>query len=266
MTGKTNTGGGALNFRVVGGTTAPANPGSNTIWVNTDITVTGYTFSNTEPQSPTRGLVWITTGTASPAAFSATNRNPVMLYPVSAKVYNGSAWTNVTAQSYVNGAWVPWIRDLYNAGNECTEATGGWSKAGGGASASGWNTNGIITEGASSVTLSTAYPSAISYAPQNAIDLSAYSSVIVTVSAYQGNDAAMVCICSVRGQDWNPTPTQGGSISGYPASTVAYARLNQIGETTVDVSALSGSYYVEITCAGGGSPDNSVTVTRVRVE
>lgn len=51
MIGRTNTGGGGggLNFKAVGGTTAPTNPKENMIWVNTDQKITGWNFSATDP-------------------------------------------------------------------------------------------------------------------------------------------------------------------------------------------------------------------------
>ena len=44
-----NGGANPLNFRVVGGAAAPANPRENTIWVNTDTPVTNYIFSKEDP-------------------------------------------------------------------------------------------------------------------------------------------------------------------------------------------------------------------------
>ena len=38
-----------LNFKVVGGTSAPSNPKENTIWVNTSTAITSWDFSATEP-------------------------------------------------------------------------------------------------------------------------------------------------------------------------------------------------------------------------
>lgn len=38
-----------LNFKVVGGASAPASPKENTIWVNTDLTITGWVFSDDNP-------------------------------------------------------------------------------------------------------------------------------------------------------------------------------------------------------------------------
>ena len=40
--------GGGLNFRVLGGTSAPTGPKENDIWINTDKEVTGYIFSATD--------------------------------------------------------------------------------------------------------------------------------------------------------------------------------------------------------------------------
>lgn len=41
--------GAGLNFKIVGGTTQPANPSENTIWVNTDADITGWMFSAKTP-------------------------------------------------------------------------------------------------------------------------------------------------------------------------------------------------------------------------
>lgn len=44
-----NGGGSGLNFRVIGGTSTPASPRENDIWVNTDTAVTGWHFGTDEP-------------------------------------------------------------------------------------------------------------------------------------------------------------------------------------------------------------------------
>lgn len=55
MIGRTNTGGGkgggggALNFRVLSGLTEPISPKKNDIWVYSDVDVTAYAFSGSEP-------------------------------------------------------------------------------------------------------------------------------------------------------------------------------------------------------------------------
>lgn len=43
-----------LNFKVVGGTSAPSNPRENTIWLNTDTEITSWDFSATQPYRRSR--------------------------------------------------------------------------------------------------------------------------------------------------------------------------------------------------------------------
>lgn len=125
-TGNLGGGSGGLNFKIVGGTSEPSNPKENTIWVNTDQNITSYILSATEPETPEDGMVLITIGTDSAVAFSVTKKNPVMVYPISAKQYVGGAWVDVTVESYQNGEWKPWFIYLYNNGDKRTEVTGGW--------------------------------------------------------------------------------------------------------------------------------------------
>lgn len=130
MIGRTNAGGGSgggLNFKVVGGTSAPASPKENTIWVNTDAEITSWAFSATEPEASAAGMVWISTGKTSTAPFNALKKNNITIYPISAKQYVGGAWVDKTAKIYQNGAWADWWDgELYENGNQFTIITGGW--------------------------------------------------------------------------------------------------------------------------------------------
>lgn len=108
-------GGTALNFRVVGGTTAPSNPKENMIWVNTSTKITSYIFSATQPTG-SAGMVWISTGTSSSVEFNALKKNGIQVYPISAKQYVSGAWVDKTAKSYQGGKWVEWRIYLYNSG------------------------------------------------------------------------------------------------------------------------------------------------------
>ena len=128
MTGKTNAAGGLmLNFKVVGGTAEPASPKENTIWFNTDAKITSWVFRANEPENPTEGMVWITTGKTSLIEFNALKKNSIQVYPMSAKQYVGGAWVEREAKSYQNGAWVDWWNgELFQDGNQYTSVTGGW--------------------------------------------------------------------------------------------------------------------------------------------
>lgn len=126
-TGNLGGGSGGLNFKIVGGTSEPSNPKENTIWVNTDQNITSYILSATEPETPEDGIVLITIGTDSAVAFSVTKKNPVMVYPLSAKQYVSGAWADKETKSYQNGEWVNWWNgELFKYGNEFDSVTGGW--------------------------------------------------------------------------------------------------------------------------------------------
>lgn len=115
MLGRTNTGGGGsggLNFKVVGGTTAPSNPKENMIWINTSTKITDWVFSATQPSAKS-GRVWISTGTSSSVEFNALKKNGIQVYPLSAKQYVSGAWVDKEVEIYQNGKWDESMKKLY---------------------------------------------------------------------------------------------------------------------------------------------------------
>ena len=74
-----------LNFEVIGGTAQPENPKENTIWVNTDQEITGWSFSENEPTSPAHGNVWFETNDNGEKEFNALTENEMIISPVAAK-------------------------------------------------------------------------------------------------------------------------------------------------------------------------------------
>lgn len=118
---KSGAGGASLNFKVVGGTTEPANPKENMIWVNTSNTITGWYFTATQPENMAEGELWFATGASSDRAFNALKKNGIYVYPLSAKQYVGGAWVEKTAKIYKNGAWIDWALTLYKEGKKQVE-------------------------------------------------------------------------------------------------------------------------------------------------
>ena len=112
-----------LNFKVVGGTSAPSSPAANTIWVNTSTSITSWVFSATQP-SGSNGMVWFSVGTSSTAKFNALKKNGIEVYPIRANQYVNGAWVGKTAKTYQSGKWVDWATSLYKAGDV---NTAGWS-------------------------------------------------------------------------------------------------------------------------------------------
>ena len=68
-----------LNFAVVGGTSQPSSPVENTIWVNTNQTITSWFFSPNDPTNAdiATGKVWFKVETSSEVAFNALTSNKI---------------------------------------------------------------------------------------------------------------------------------------------------------------------------------------------
>ncbi len=94
-----------LNFEVVGGTEQPVNPKENTVWVNTETEITGYTFSSSQP-SASEGHVWISTEKKSTAEFNALKNDALYVYPALCKQHTNGNWVAVNILIYQSGTWI----------------------------------------------------------------------------------------------------------------------------------------------------------------
>ena len=120
MVGKTNggSGGASLNFKIIGYATEEAllaaTPSEGTIGVITENEITAWLISPVQPASLLDGAVWISTGTSSAVAFNALKsaKQAIHIYPISAKQYISDAWVDLTAKSYQGGEWVDWFVTL----------------------------------------------------------------------------------------------------------------------------------------------------------
>lgn len=128
------TGGVPLNFKVKAYASElllPASAAENTIAVITETPISGYQFSVEKPENPVEGHVWIATATQSETPFSATKKNPVIVYPQLASQYVGGVWIPLTAKTYQHGSWVDWWDGtLFYNGDQYTKQTGGWETYG----------------------------------------------------------------------------------------------------------------------------------------
>lgn len=233
-------GGGGLNFKVVGGTTQPASPTENMIWVNTDTDISSYTFSAAEPGDPEEGMVWVQTGTASDVSFNALKKNVITIYPISCKQYIDGAWVNVEAYIYQEGEWVQFsstmtIVYLYNRGDTCDDLTGGYVAAGlkpAATSASAaaptvvYNDDSMVITGSNTGTYNGGYVKTV-----NKIDLTDFTRLVFEGSR-TGNGTAVM-------QVW----TQIGSyINEY---SVAQATIPvDATSSEIDISGLTGEHYI----------------------
>ena len=260
---KHGTGGGGnvgLNFKIVGGTSQPTSASENTIWINTDTDITGWVFSVSEPESPAAGLVWIGIGVASAAEFNALKKNGIVVYPTGAKQYVDGAWANKGAMIYQDGAWVSFSTEavyLYIEGDTCDSLTGGYTAVGMKSSSSSSNVEApSVTYGESSMVIKPVAGSLTSghyyggiVRTVSKIDLSQYSKLIFegTVSGlgYEYS-SGKVKIWSEMGTHQSDNLVAEGDLA------------NGSDPVTVDVSDLTGSYYIGF---GFNSLNYKITVT-----
>lgn len=94
-----------VNFAVTGGTTQPAAPGENTLWISTETGVTQWVFRGTEPETAAEGMVWFCTGVSGGLEFNALKTNGIQLNVVGCKQYLTDTWQEKELRIYQSGAW-----------------------------------------------------------------------------------------------------------------------------------------------------------------
>ena len=264
MIGRTNAGGGGggLNFKVVGGSAQPENLKENTIWVNTDAEITSWSFSVTEPESPTEGMVWISTGTSSPVEFNALKKQGIQVYPISAKQYIGESWANKSAYIYHGASWVQFsfaFLYLYNTGDECTSVTGGWS-----AKAITYDIGGVtptLTKGSSSIKVTIAgqdWACGVCVV-NNSIDITPYKKLKINITAKTLSPYDSM-------KKFNSFSVLSDLSSGYNKISSVQLVDCIIGTNTIDVSSINGEKYIAICMMGDSDNVQSVTFNKVWLE
>lgn len=229
-------GGGGLNFSVVGGLTQPANPKENTIWVETDVPITIWTFSAAEPTEPVDGMVWIIAGNASTVEFNALKKNGIQVYPISASQYVSGAWVDVIAKSYQNGEWVDWWDGvLYNAGDTYDSYTGGYSGVG--------NFNSATNSGGK-LYLDVKSNASAALITEKAIALNGFKNLKITGN---GSNAANCFF---------------GIASDRSANFISTVAMGSQNTYTLDISSVNDSFYVGIMGRNG----NKVSVDKIWLE
>ena len=252
-------GGTSLNFDVKAYATEEAllaaTPKENTIGIITTNKITGWMFAAADPAEPVEGMVYITTGTKSDIAFNALKKNGIQVYPLSAKQYVSGALVDVTAMSYQGGEWVSWLPQnyLYYEGYEYDDITGGWDGFVGYVGSSTTYSLGTFTKKEKSIRIAniSGAKTTVAAAPKNTIDLTDVNTVVFNlVEVIENVD---FFISTVRSNKFEANSV---------ATVKAYA-----GDKTVsiDVSTLSGSYYIGPSIWGSGGTVYEVEFNEVEL-
>lgn len=241
--GSGNLGGGSggLNFKVVAykteGELLSSTPNENTIGVITTTPITALIFSPVKPQSLLDGGVWISTGTSSAVAFNAikAKNKAILLYPISAMQYVDGTWSDVVAKSYQGDAWVAWWNgQLYENGNTYASVTGGYSVYGDGTT---------LTENADHLLIKSQGNSGVY--TNNPVDMTDYNTLTFDWTCVRGGIDIQFQVRSDKST----------GTSGWAAGTKIVGPDTKRQTTTLDISGLSGSYYVGIGRFTSGGPN-----------
>lgn len=237
--GAGNLGGGScggLNFKVVGNP-KPTSPKENTIWVNTDVDITGYHLSVTAPENPTAGMLWIKISDSSSIKVGTPlGKDYITIMLDSVSQYVGGAWVNVEAKSFQNGVWGNFVVYLFKTG-EGAKVEFEIYKA---SKCTITQTSDAVTISYSAVTGGEGY-----WLTKDKYDLTGKKEIVFLAKCtqnYVGTDtvsrgyATMFVVASSKATG-----------SGFLQNRVAECVLTEYGQTmeyAIDVAALDGSYYL----------------------
>ena len=216
--GASGGGGALLDFQVVSGTSAPASPKENTIWVKTSTPITLWHIGPNEPDAAA-GAVWVQTDVASSFAFNALKKNSLMVYPAACKVWNGAKFAPADASIYQGGNWVQfsiaWDGTLFNDGDQYEAVTGGWANASGNTLAASFYSNTSFSEPVRT---------------EKMVDLTDFDTLYVTYTGV------------TKSAHFGVTKTKDLTL----ASQYAASKPASVGTVALDVSGLTGEYYVTL--------------------
>lgn len=234
MIGKTNAGGagGGLALKVVGGAVQPASPVNNTIWIETDTEITGYTISAAEPESPATGAVWIKTAVISDPAINLDKRNTILLYPDTAQQYTGAEWEGKPAHIFADGEWREiWNGYYYKSGEVYEAVTGGYETTT--SDNTSGNNNALLTFNSNNMVLTasnTGTQGGNMVVSVNAIDVTDINTLVFDCYA-DSTDSCAVGVTSAKGV-W------GGAVASKSVTNTTRASVS------VDVSGVTGKVYI----------------------
>lgn len=251
-TGNVGGGSGSLNFKVAAYATEEVlladTPKENTIGVVTDTAVPKWGFYASEPEAPEEGELFFTVATESAGSFNALKKNALTVYPTLCRQYVSGEWAKKIAYIYKSGAWVQfskeWNGELFEQGNVHADITGGWQYDVNSTSTTITNDN----TGFTFACMNGSDSSTGWFYTLGLVDLTEWNTLIFDFTrTLQEGDSSMKCLISKYKQ------------SESSATAVGYG---QTGPVSIDISSLSGSYYLSMTKWGGKFTINRIYMTK----
>lgn len=220
-----------LNFEVVGGTTQPANPKENTIWVNTSADITSWVFSAETPTSPANGTVWVRTVQSGEIGLNVLKQNEINIFLAGVRQYLSGTWATKTAAVFSGNTWNSLDLVLYVLrGSTVANVAGDWVNVA--------NVN--LTADGLAATANT-YNGNMGYFSSK-IDVTDYRQLTFNFASLSSNTTVYFYV------GLSTTPPVAGKAATNGSYFVAYARETSGPiEMNISLENVTGEYYVAIT-------------------
>jgi len=220
-----------LNFTIVGSTAKPANPDENTIWVNTEQKMTGWTLQHGEPDEPQEGLIWIQLAEEAGVTFNALKSNELVVSAIGCMQYGEDSWTEREAQIYMNGEWMEWIKYIVKDGLLVQDME---IKGNSWVSGDSYGSNNPALTQKDGYVQFTGTKLGYGMAYLKDVNLTGFKEIVVE-GTFTPKDYVRLCV-------WSQLGTYLGS------NIAAYVKLSETGgRISIEEKALSGQYIVGIT-------------------
>lgn len=229
-----------MKMRVVTGTTRPAAPSENLIWINTDVDIPWYAFTATEPTEPIEGAVWFPLNGNHDVPANIGGDNAIMIYPSGCMQYVAGAFVDMPAEIYQSGEWIAlWRGVIYSPGDEWYHFTGGFvaramkSKGSSNTAAA----EPTITLNEDSMAIDSASSAGMVHTA-NLIDLSPFKTLTLVGEFIRGGSMSYNLMAGV----WSSLGPY------YVDSAEAYAGVEGTSATelAINVQGMGGSFYVGV--------------------
>lgn len=183
-------------------------------------------------------------------------------YTVTATATDGSGKSksqsvSITADGQSKSVTLNYSLMLYDAGDECTNVTGGWVADAKGSSSGGWNlVKPTLTKNSDSMTVAMpTFEGNGCVHMTKSVDMSEYTTLKATISDFSGGSGT-------DGHDYISIYKQGANpFDGY----AVYKKITKADTFSLAVDSLNEEYNVAFGCANNGIP-TQYTITKVWLE
>ena len=182
------------------------------------------------PEAPAEGEIFFTVATESAGSFNALKKNALTVYPTLCQQSVSGELVRKAAYIYKDGAWVQfstlWNGELFEQGNVHADITGGWAYT-------DKSNSEVIMTNTDTDTIIDCSPGNRKFYSLGKFDFTEWNTLTFVMDYYKTGESVRYGVTTVK------APTNDSS-SNWPI--IRYTQ--ETGTYNIDISTLSGSYYI----------------------